>query len=58
MYNKEEKLELTNSVGITKDVDKILIKLKRQSGSKGQQVSKSKIVCNLVLEAHGRSTNL
>lgn len=45
MYQKSEKLEITNRIGVTEEVYKKLRSLKRETG-----ISMQKIICMLVNE--------
>jgi hypothetical protein len=49
-YKDEEKLNLSNKVYITKEVWQILNKYYLKQRKSGRQVSKAKIVCNLIIK--------
>lgn len=49
-YPDAEKLELTNKVYITKEVWQILNSKYLKERKSGRQVSKAKLICNLIIK--------
>lgn len=55
MYSDGEYLELSNRIGITKEVYDILKKEKsRLSKEDKRRISMAKIVCNLIIKEYGK----
>lgn len=55
MYSKEEILELTERVYVTKRVKDILLKEQKRLKGSDTKMSLAKIVCNLIIEKYERN---
>jgi len=49
-YKKEDILEISHRIGVTKEVDEILRKWKKE-----KKESKAKLICNLIIEKYNES---